>query len=473
MARKLFQRRLYLPVCEDISDDEVEVVTTPEYETVKYEEEPNKLEKENEARQEVMMEWDRDSPGALEIDLGDQKDFKEKEDTFIADCEDNVPLDLTKVKEDNVSNNVDDEEDMPLDLSFKSNSPIIPFKPYLDTFKFQKFHIEKLLSPMSPDAPVNLAMEIKTEKEDDQREEAEYTEKSNSLYCNIKVEVKEEPATIIAEKAEELLSQWSDVSDAEEHTSVETIKEEIQKQKNSEDFINKTISDVIKLHIELNSTTPEKKENSPSPSSSSDKPSKEKRKAAKMDKQVNPTKKRKLDVEDTEQKQDVQRENIYKCLHCHRTYSKRTKLLLHMRHIHFDKGVAKVPSKKRNSDVRMCPECGKDHRTKTEMYMHRLVHFRGPGLKCQMCDERHRSYTSLQEHMKKDHMRWEAWFCPVCPGHRTFSQNNSLLLHIASQHHVVNSPEEGKIKNVPCHYCKHKFTSKSGLERHVKNIHGE
>ena len=156
----------------------------------------------------------------------------------------------------------------------------------------------------------------------------------------------------------------------------------------------------------------------------------------------------------------------YKCPQCDSTFNTKSKLVSHMRDIH------KSRKKKRGENLRGCPECGTRHKSKAEMYIHRLIHFGDPGLHCPFCRVEFRVYENLQQHAQLQHVLGEQYICPVCPELKTYSHKSTLLLHIEKKHFVTNdegSPQQGRFS---CHYCNHTFRTEPTLKRHIRNTHG-
>ena len=165
----------------------------------------------------------------------------------------------------------------------------------------------------------------------------------------------------------------------------------------------------------------------------------------------------------------------FNCQFCSRKYWKKSKLAAHIKTKHDLKEkkedkLAKSPEDKRNL-VSKCPDCQVQLENKTQMYVHRLTHILPSFslMRCPLCSENQYSLNNMKTHMKTVHHLQEKWFCPVCPDGRTFTQNHSLLAHIATFHFDTTKTAPTQYK---CDKCHNSFTSKALLGRHLQNDHG-
>eukprot|EP00092_Neocalanus_flemingeri_P003651 GFUD01003922.1.p1 GENE.GFUD01003922.1~~GFUD01003922.1.p1 ORF type:complete len:626 (-),score=124.50 GFUD01003922.1:39-1916(-) len=159
----------------------------------------------------------------------------------------------------------------------------------------------------------------------------------------------------------------------------------------------------------------------------------------------------------------------FNCPHCTRKYWKQTKLREHVRINHFEK-METAETVVDRYQVSKCPDCKKQLKTKTDMYVHRLTHL-VPSFKimnCPLCGESQYTYNTLKYHVRTEHKVEEKWFCPVCPDARTFTQNHSLLIHISNFHFDAAKDVPTQY---PCNQCHKQFGSKALLGRHVNSIH--
>ena len=106
------------------------------------------------------------------------------------------------------------------------------------------------------------------------------------------------------------------------------------------------------------------------------------------------------------------------------------------------------------------------------MFVHRLTHILPSFslMNCPLCRENQYSFNNLKNHMKSVHQVQEKWFCPICPDGRTFTQNHSLLGHIATFHFVSTKAAPAQY---PCQKCNTSFTSKALLGKHFQSEHCE
>jgi len=158
---------------------------------------------------------------------------------------------------------------------------------------------------------------------------------------------------------------------------------------------------------------------------------------------------------------------LFACPQCTRKYWKESKLSEHMRLHHTHK------TQKADSDryeVSRCPECKEQLKTKTEMYVHRLTHLLPDfqKMKCPLCGNDQHTFEGLKRHVISAHNLLQKWFCPICPGARTFTQNNSLLTHISTFH--FDSAKDAP-RQYSCMKCNEQFGSKALLGRHVNDTH--
>jgi len=162
----------------------------------------------------------------------------------------------------------------------------------------------------------------------------------------------------------------------------------------------------------------------------------------------------------------------FNCPHCTRKYWKESKLREHIKIQHVDnmQKVSIADSNEKRFEISRCPECKKQLKTKTDMYVHRLTHIIPDfkKMKCPLCGIDQHAYHNLKEHVKTVHKLQEKWFCPVCPDARTFTQNHSLLIHISTFH--FDSAKEAP-SQYPCMQCNKPFGSKALLGRHVNSTH--
>ena len=158
----------------------------------------------------------------------------------------------------------------------------------------------------------------------------------------------------------------------------------------------------------------------------------------------------------------------YKCHYCAKSFLNQIEFLDHKQDRH-----NKIPRKpKEDSSLKneyKCPECRKKHSSRTELFVHRMTHYVSSftRLKCNKCEKGERSYESLTSHMKLEHGLDGKWFCPVCPGFRTYNHNQEMIKHISLFHLNVNK----KSTKYPCKQCNESFYSKALLGRHENKYH--
>ena len=161
----------------------------------------------------------------------------------------------------------------------------------------------------------------------------------------------------------------------------------------------------------------------------------------------------------------------FDCHLCSRKYWKRSKLEAHLRTKHDKREAGGRSVEDRRNLVSKCPDCKVQLENKTQMYVHRLTHLIPAFslMSCPLCSKNQYSFTNLKTHMKTAHKVESSWFCPICPGPRTFTQNHSLLAHISTFHFDSSRTAPA---HYLCHRCQSSFTSKALLGKHLQNDHG-
>lgn len=189
----------------------------------------------------------------------------------------------------------------------------------------------------------------------------------------------------------------------------------------------------------------------------------------------------------------------YVCNKCGNSYSERSNLVRHIKYSHKGDGIAN-PSvyiylskdeikRKSSKPLFRCEKCDQTfntykvynchvrniHPEKTEQPKASLI----DKFKCQKCNDTFRSSRSLLHHTKKIHMN-QRYLCPECSSN--YSSRTSLRAHLIEKHNGIGlrlkskltygvAPRQKQVQELKCKKCDLKFTSHSGLNRHIKNIH--
>lgn len=132
-----------------------------------------------------------------------------------------------------------------------------------------------------------------------------------------------------------------------------------------------------------------------------------------------------------------------------------------------------------NSDLHVCPYCGKSFTRRSYLSCHVLAH-RSPALECDACHRQFGRVDSLRRHHCPAASNSESsapgstsvcrrHTCPKCE--KTYSRRETLLQHVV-RHHRELLDEQNAVKAHPCLVCRRVFASSLSLHNHEVLIHG-
>ncbi|XP_037100684.1 oocyte zinc finger protein XlCOF6 isoform X2 [Syngnathus acus] len=173
--------------------------------------------------------------------------------------------------------------------------------------------------------------------------------------------------------------------------------------------------------------------------------------------------------------QALKGELVHQCKTCMNTFSNRSSLRIHEKHVHsserlftcdvcaktFKRKKDVTHHKKRVHDgphMQQCSDCGKWLRSKASLMLHMRIHNGIKNYVCIKCGSRFIQKSSLNMH-ERTHTDEKPFACDMCDAR--FKQRNSLAYHKRS--HMGEKPFK-------CETCGKGFTAKQYL-RHHANVH--
>ncbi|XP_037100692.1 GDNF-inducible zinc finger protein 1 isoform X7 [Syngnathus acus] len=173
--------------------------------------------------------------------------------------------------------------------------------------------------------------------------------------------------------------------------------------------------------------------------------------------------------------QALKGELVHQCKTCMNTFSNRSSLRIHEKHVHsserlftcdvcaktFKRKKDVTHHKKRVHDgphMQQCSDCGKWLRSKASLMLHMRIHNGIKNYVCIKCGSRFIQKSSLNMH-ERTHTDEKPFACDMCDAR--FKQRNSLAYHKRS--HMGEKPFK-------CEICGKGFTAKEYL-RHHANVH--
>ena len=136
---------------------------------------------------------------------------------------------------------------------------------------------------------------------------------------------------------------------------------------------------------------------------------------------------------------------IFNCNICHRSYSTKGNLNLHMR-VHDDlKGFK-------------CNICFKNFQSQNDIKKHYRIHTGEKPFSCQICDKKFVQKIQLIQH-EATHSKIKSFKCSICPEGRFFKTKKGLKEHMVFHFEPKYS----------CSHCDYKTHTKSNLTRHEKS----
>ncbi|XP_049612055.1 GDNF-inducible zinc finger protein 1 [Syngnathus scovelli] len=164
---------------------------------------------------------------------------------------------------------------------------------------------------------------------------------------------------------------------------------------------------------------------------------------------------------------------VHQCKTCMKTFSNRSSLRLHEKHVHSSERLSTcdvcAKTFKRKKDVarhkklvhdgpHMCSECGKWLRSKASLMLHTRMHRGIKNYVCTKCGSRFVQKSALNMH-ERSHTDEKPFACDMCDAR--FKQRNSLAYHKRS--HMGEKPFK-------CEICGKGFAAKEYLRNHT-NVH--
>ncbi|XP_061900935.1 GDNF-inducible zinc finger protein 1 [Entelurus aequoreus] len=170
----------------------------------------------------------------------------------------------------------------------------------------------------------------------------------------------------------------------------------------------------------------------------------------------------------------VKADLVYRCKTCLQTFSNRSNLKIHEKHVHsterqFSCDVCAKTFKRKKDVVRhhqqvhvpqyhQCPDCGKSLSSKASLELHKKIHSGIKPFACNDCGARFTQNSALKMH-QRIHTGEKPFYCDKC--NARFSQKSMLVYHKRS--HTGERP-------FMCEACGKSFASKEYLRNH-SNIH--
>ncbi|XP_054617345.1 GDNF-inducible zinc finger protein 1 [Dunckerocampus dactyliophorus] len=170
----------------------------------------------------------------------------------------------------------------------------------------------------------------------------------------------------------------------------------------------------------------------------------------------------------------VKADLVYRCKTCLQTFSNRSNLKIHEKHVHsterqFSCDVCAKTFKRKKDVVRhyqqvhdpqyhQCPDCGKSLSSKASLELHKKIHSGVKPFACSECGARFTQNSALKMHQRV-HTGEKPFYCDKCDAR--FSQKSMLVYHKRS--HTGERP-------FMCEACGKSFASKEYLRNH-SNIH--
>nr|XP_057912329.1 GDNF-inducible zinc finger protein 1 [Doryrhamphus excisus] len=170
----------------------------------------------------------------------------------------------------------------------------------------------------------------------------------------------------------------------------------------------------------------------------------------------------------------VKADLVYRCKTCMQTFSNRSNLKIHEKHVHsterrFSCDVCAKTFKRKKDVVRhyqqvhdpqyhQCPDCGKSLSSKASLELHKKTHSGIKPFACSECGARFTQNSALKMHQRV-HTGEKPFYCDKCDAR--FSQKSMLVYHKRS--HTGERP-------FMCEACGKSFASKEYLRNH-SNIH--
>uniref|UniRef100_A0A8D8WWE2 Zinc finger protein 26 n=1 Tax=Cacopsylla melanoneura TaxID=428564 RepID=A0A8D8WWE2_9HEMI len=150
-----------------------------------------------------------------------------------------------------------------------------------------------------------------------------------------------------------------------------------------------------------------------------------------------------------------QKNKVYQCTACKKTYSQRNDFLKHLKYKHkvnFERSVFKRFE---------CYYCNKIFKHKSEIRNHMEIHMNFK-YKCDLCGIEYKLKCALKKHIKQKHLGLKSnkqYTCSFCS--KTYLSKNNLHFH-ESLH---------KTGRLMCHLCPKTYASEASLNAHIRTSH--
>ena len=159
------------------------------------------------------------------------------------------------------------------------------------------------------------------------------------------------------------------------------------------------------------------------------------------------------------------RENFFKCDICTLEFKVKYFFEKHMKEWHDADVVPTKVKKSQNLSKEICQDCGLlVSNLKAHMFS---KHSTEKNHECHLCDKKFKSKAYLKKHVELRHSNFALSTCPYCS--KTVKH---LSDHLRLQK-CFKKPEDDDDINFTCHKCGKVLLRKQGLEKHMREVHGE
>lgn len=155
-----------------------------------------------------------------------------------------------------------------------------------------------------------------------------------------------------------------------------------------------------------------------------------------------------------------QRNKMYECTSCKRTFKKRKLFFEHLKRKH------RMNIKyKKNHQVEdyICYFCNKKYQKKNDIENHIVEHMGLGVYHCDLCGSGFKKILHLRKHIYRVHLEKDipiSHHCSICS--KIFSSTQ------AARNHEISHAME---KRVQCHHCSKPYSNKFSLVTHIQNVH--
>ena len=147
------------------------------------------------------------------------------------------------------------------------------------------------------------------------------------------------------------------------------------------------------------------------------------------------------------------------CTECHKTFTRRANLNVHMKNIHGDRYV--LPAIKTEESIKTTDSFKTNASNKTYELVKTIESFdlEQDSKICDLCAYEGSSVKDVQQHRREEHPGQDKFFCIHCS--KQFSSLSTMM-----KHKLLHSGVK-----FDCDQCEHKASSRYNLSRHVARIH--